>query len=1115
MRLVRAGACAAALVAAVGVATRLQAQTYFGQNQVQYDHFKWSVVETEHFLVHYYPQERVAAMDAARMAERAYARLSRLLNHQFREKKPLILYSSRGDFGQNNVTGDLGEGTGGVTEALRHRMLLPFTGDYKSFEHVLAHEMVHAFQYDIFARGRAGAGLQTLAQVDPPLWFMEGMAEYLAGGPNHVLTQAWVRDAALNGHLPTIEQMTIRPDQYFPYRYGEALWEYVGNRWGDEIIGEVLNSSPNVGIERAFKRETGLSLEDLSDEWREAMQTKHLPQIATLDRARKFSQPLLSERKTGGSLFLAPSLSSDGKYIAFVSLGSFLRGEVFPDLWLGDGETGRRIKRLVKSTTDPNFEELRLLYSQSSFAPDAKALAFTAQRDGRDVLYLMDVRRRKVTHRFDLPLEGVTSPSWSPDGRQLVFSGGRGGLTDLYIVDRDGRNLRRLTNDRNGDNQAQWSPDGRTIAFSSDRGPQTDFDNLKFSRWQVSLYDLESGRVTVIPGQAGQNLNPMWAPDGKSIAFVSDRTGIPNIFIYDLEKKQHYQITNVVGAVLAVTEYSPVITWARQADRLAFAYYENGDYSVWSVNNPRRLMKEPFRDTTALKTQTIARAGTHADSAAGQLATPARPDVTISSTPQGALPTDSTPRPSASQGRDTSALAPIVTANRDSVARDRSIYRSATGMRASGELPSAPERAETVVSVAQLLDSAAIVLPDTTQFRSYPYRIGYQPEYISRPSIGYAQDNFGRGVFGGTTIVLSDLLGDHRLAFAGQVNGRLSEAYLLAAFTSMGRRLQYTTGALQQPVWYLTYDKTVPTTEGLYSQTQGVTRFVTRQAFGIGSYPLNRFTRVEFGGSFNYVDQLTYWYGRRIDPVQGVAGPFGIDSASNRTGIMYGAPFFAYVSDNTLFGYTGPIAGRRYRFQIEPTLGSYQWVEYQADYRRYIPILFNFLTVALRGQTSISVGRDETMLQKYIGRPEFVRGYDREEYSFQCTGVPGLPQDPNTQGGCSAIQLLGSRVAFANAEVRFPLVRRFDLGLLPISLPPVDGLFFYDIGLAWSRDQKIVWDNSANQNVTNTRAPVHSYGAGIRLNLFGFALLRWDYAIALDRPNGKKGYWTWTLGPSF
>jgi Tol biopolymer transport system component len=1106
MRLVRAGAYAAALVAAIGGGARLQAQTYFGQNQVQYDHFKWTVLETEHFLVHYYPEERVAAMDAARMAERAYARLSRLLNHQFREKKPLILYSSRGDFGQNNVTGDLGEGTGGVTEALRHRMLLPFTGDYKSFEHVLAHEMVHAFQYDIFARGRAGAGLQTLAQVDPPLWFMEGMAEYLAGGPNHVLTQAWVRDAALNGHLPTIEQMTVRPDQYFPYRYGEALWEYVGNRWGDEIIGEVLNSSPNVGIERAFKRETGLSLEDLSDEWREAMQTKHLPQVAQLDRARKFSQVLLSERKSGGSLFLAPSLSSDGKYIAFVSLGSFLRGEVFPDLWLGDGETGRRIKRLVKSTTDPNYEELRLLYSQSSFSPDGKSLAFTAQREGRDVLYLLDVRHRKVTHRFDLPLEGVTSPSWSPDGRQLVFSGNKGGTTDLYIVDRDGRNLRRLTNDRNGDMQPQWSPDGRTIAFASDRGPQTDFDNLKFSRWQVSLYDLESGRVTVLPGQNGQNLNPMWAPDGKSVAFVSDRTGIPNIFIYDLDKKDHFQITNVVGAVLAVTEYSPVITWARQADRLAFAYYENGDYSVWSVNNPRRLMKEPYRDSTILKTQAVAKGPVRADSAG-------LPNVVVSSTPRAALPPDQPAVPATRS--DTSALAPRTTANRDSVARDRSIYRSSTGIRASAELPSGPEREQTVVSVAQLLDSAAIALPDTTTFKSYGYKIGFQPEYISRPSIGYAQDNFGRGVFGGTTIVLSDLLGDHRLAFAGQVNGRLSEAYLVAAFTSMGNRMQYTVGGLQQPIWYLTADQYDQMSNGDYLQTQAITRFITRQAFGIGAYPLNRFTRVEFGGSLNSVDRSTAWYERRISPSQGLASGFYIDSITNKSGITYGAPYLAYVSDNTLFGYTGPIAGRRYRFQIEPTIGAYRWIEYQADYRRYFPILFNFLTLAGRAQTSVSVGHDETVLQKYIGRPEFVRGYDREEYGFSCTAFPGQPQSPDQQQGCSAIPLLGSRVAFANAELRFPLVRRFDLGLLPISLPPVDGLFFYDIGLAWSSGQKVVWDYSSARDITTTRTPLRSYGAGIRLNLFGFALLRWDYAIALDRPGGKKGYWSWTLGPSF
>ena len=155
-------------VALAGVAGPLGGQSYFGQNQVQYDRFDWQVLETEHFQIFYYPAEERAATDAGRMAERTYARLSLVLQHQFREKKPIMLFSSRTDFGQNNVTGDLGEGTGGVTEALRHRMLLNFTGDYRSFEHVLAHEMVHAFQYDIFARGKAGNGMQALAEFMPP-----------------------------------------------------------------------------------------------------------------------------------------------------------------------------------------------------------------------------------------------------------------------------------------------------------------------------------------------------------------------------------------------------------------------------------------------------------------------------------------------------------------------------------------------------------------------------------------------------------------------------------------------------------------------------------------------------------------------------------------------------------------------------------------------------------------------------------------------------------------------------------------------------------------------------------------------------------------------------------
>jgi WD40 repeat protein len=1047
------------VVWAASTPRRAAAQSYFGQNQVQYDKFAWQILETEHFQIYFYPQEHTAAHDAARMAERAYARLSQVLDHQFREKKPIILFASRTDFGQNNVTGDLGEGTGGVTEALRHRMLLNFTGDYKSFEHVLTHEMVHAFQYDIFARGKAGNGLQALAQYMPPLWFAEGMAEYLSLGPSTTITTTWMRDAALNGRIPPIEQLTDKPDKYFPYRYGHSLWTYIGQKWGDETIGQIMNAVPTVGVERAFKRELGISLEDLGDEWREDLQTKLLPGIGNTDRPRKFAQPLLTARKSGGEIFLAPALSSDGKSIAFLSNGSLARGEVFIDLWLGDGETGKRTTHLIHSTLDANYEELRVLYSQSAFSPDGRLLAFTAQTHGKDALYTVDVADPKRVRRLDLPLEGVTGPTWSPDGRRLAFSGNIGGITDLFIVDADGKNLHRLTQDRYGDLQPQWSPDGTRLAFVSDRGDSAGFDVLRFPYLRITVFDLEQGTMTVLPGQAGLNINPQWSPDGKSLAYLSDRTGTANVFLYDVDTHEHYQLTNVAGAVQALTEYSPAISWARQADRLAFTYYENGDYTIWTVNNPRALRREPFRDK------------------------PPAPAVTANET----KPASGTPTADAT-----------------------SVYRTATGeLRSSADAP-APGDAKPTVSIVALLDSSDMALPDTTKFRVHPYRVRLQPDYVARPSIGYTPDAaYGRNYFGGTTIVMSDMLGNHHLALSGEVNGRLSESRLFLGYTNLGHRWQYSTGVSQQPYYFLSSDSLTPTKEPESSvESQQIKTYVARQAFAVTAYPLNRFTRVELGGGFNNIDRSTWFVNRRI--VGGTAAtPFEIDSTRRDRTLNYLDGQLALVSDNTLYGYTGPVMGRRYRVQVSPVAGSFDWIETLVDYRRYDPIIFNYLTVATRLYANISVGPDESEFPKYIARPDFVRGYDRSS-SFYLT-CPIIGANPSN---CSAVQLLGSRVAVANAELRFPLIRRFELGILPMALPPLDGLFFYDIGAAWSRDQKLYASRPADYDLTTQRYPLRSYGFGLRLNLFNYAILRWDYAVPLDQ-GSHRGFWTWSLWPSF
>src|SRR5688572_20303782 len=352
---------------------------YFGRNKVQYRNFDFEIVRTQHFDIYYYEQEREAVMDAARMAERSYARLSRILQHEFRERKPIILYASHTDFQQTNaLAGLIDESTGGVTEALKSRVILPFTGSYADFDHVLTHELVHAFQFDvIFRRG-------VLNDANPfggrlPLWFMEGMAEYLSIGRIDPLTVSWLRDATLNGYLRDIAEMSAR-DDYLSYRFGQSLWSFVGAKWGDEVVGILLQKTPRMGVERAFATTLGLTLGELSNEWIASVRKTYLPQVADFPDPSTFSRKLTQHDKFNDPWFLSPAISPDGKHMVYLSQ----REGFFFDLWLADGRTGKPVRKLVGSARDASFESLRYLTSGAAFSPDSRYVAFAAQSGGRD-----------------------------------------------------------------------------------------------------------------------------------------------------------------------------------------------------------------------------------------------------------------------------------------------------------------------------------------------------------------------------------------------------------------------------------------------------------------------------------------------------------------------------------------------------------------------------------------------------------------------------------------------------------------------------------------------------------------------------------------------------------
>jgi len=1063
---------------------RLSAQ-YFGQNKVQYEAFGFKVIQTEHFDIYFYEREREAAFDIARMAERSYGRLSRVLNHQFRERKPIIVYASHSDFIQTNATaGEVGEGTGGFTDFLKHRNIFPLTGSYAENEHVLTHEMVHQFQYDIYSGGKAGAGIGTLIAVNPPLWFMEGMAEYLAIGPVDPNTAMWLRDASLENKLPSIRQMETDP-RIFPYRFGEALLAYIGQRWGDEAIGAILSNSRVSGLDGAFRRTIGLSLDQLSQQWRDAVLRKYLPEIGTRTTAAAVAQPLLTEEKSDGTLHLAPAISPDGSRVAYFSEANFY----FVDLYLADGHTGRRLKRLFKSTFDSNYETFRFINSSASWSPDGKFIVVGAKRGPKDEILVIDVDRNKVADRIKLDLNGVTTPSFSPDGKQLVFTGYSGGIADLYVVDRNGKNLRRLTHDKNAEFDPVWSPDGTTIAFTTDRGPKTDFEQLTFGNFRIALYDLATGNIRLLDHmELGKNSSPQWAPDGRSIGFVSDRTGVSNIFLYDLGDNQIYQLTDLYTGAQGITPLSPVLSWARGADRMVFVYYEKEKYDVYALDHPRNLKRAPWTPAEADSAAQLASIG-----AGG-----AAPEAEDSARAPGDSASAAQPAPAG-------------------VGVGGSLYRSQSGLRAASKLGAADSAGAAgagPVSIVALLDSATLNLPDTSEFSVKPYKVHYTPDYVARPSIGYTRDTFGRGFFGGSAVQLSDMLGNHQMVFAGYVNGSFVESQLLAVYANLAHRLNWAVGVSQDPYFFLEPSEIVTGQPSSQENTfiTHIRRIVLRQAFVQAAYPFSRFRRVELSLRANNIKDDDLQILEPYDPSTGFRTRDPVLFTEGNPSASYVQPALALVHDNTLFGYTGPFYGRRWRFEVAQNIGTWHFTQLLGDYRRYDQIA-GPVVLATRGFYFGRRGRDANEFQLFAGTTDLLRGQTSGSYiRNECRNA----NDSGTYTGCVALdRLVGTQLAVGSVELRFPILTQQLFKKLPLGVPPIEGAVFYDVGLAWDQNSTVKWKEAPGDETNPAiRVPLQTWGLSARMNLLGFVVLRLDWSHPLNRP-GVGSLWTVSLGPTF
>ena len=576
----------------LGLPARADAQ-YFGRNKVQYDKFKFQILTTEHFDIYYYPEEADAAKQVARMAERWYVRLSKVLGHSLIGRQPVVLYASHPDFEQTNVIeGQLGEGTGGVTESAKRRVIMPMAASMADTDHVLGHELVHAFQYDILGPN-AGA---------LPLWFIEGMAEYLSIGGRDAQTAMWLRDAAIVDRLPDLK--ALNDPRYFPYRFGHAFWAYIGGRYGDATVSKILldfapvgDTGPGMGLTAGFdvieviESAVGMSADELAAAWHASVrETYGLTAVRPRDVAERAAEkpapsaagPLVIGRKTGaGEMNVGPALSPDGTRIAFLSE----RDQLSIDLYLADATTGRIIKRLVETASDPHFESLQFLASAGAWDPEGKRLAIATIRGGKPVLAIIDGNDGDVMQEVKFDDVGeIFQPTWSPDGKAIAFSAQTGGYTDLFVHDFASKTTKRLTKDAFADLQPAWSPDGTRIAFVTDRFT-SDLKLLAFGAQRLGQITVASGEISPIEtGLSGSAVNPQWSSDGRSIFFVSDTGGRSNAWRLDLESRQSTAVTNEITGVAGITPSSPALSVAARAPKAAVSVFRGGGHEIHLID---------------------------------------------------------------------------------------------------------------------------------------------------------------------------------------------------------------------------------------------------------------------------------------------------------------------------------------------------------------------------------------------------------------------------------------------------------------------------------------------------------------------------------------------------
>ncbi len=551
------------------VATACSQFFYFGRNKVQYTNFEWHVLKTEHFDIYYYPEMQNLAERGAFFAEESYELLEQKFNHNVGDRIPLIFYSSHLHFQQTNTTqGFIPEGVGGFFEFLKGRVVIPYDGSMWNFRHVIRHELVHVFMHSKINRVLLD---HRLAQDRlPPLWFVEGLAEYWSiewdGQAEMVM-----RDAIMSNYIVPLSDMERIFGTFLMYKEGQNILRYVAQHYGEEkILLFMENFWKSGSFEEVFRLIVDRNYKQFDEEWIYALKKNFYPLLTLSDQPSGVSRAIVTEGFNAKPVY---TRSGDKKEIYFIGNHSGYSSIYRASLDSGSAD----IDLVIEGEKSDELEAFHLFQSKLDIST-AGVLAFVTKSGENDVLHLYDIAQRKIvdTYRFsDLVVLG--SPSWSPDGKRLVFSSAdKSGSNDLYMWDMEQKLLTKLTNDIYDDRDPAWSPDGNKIVFSSDR---TSFGDR--GKYNLFMYDVNTQNITYLTYGNANYYAPKWSPDGSSLIFTSDIDGARNVWMMRLDRTRYS--SNEMRKITQFTTAAFDPTWADS--NLVFVAFENFSFQIREIRN--------------------------------------------------------------------------------------------------------------------------------------------------------------------------------------------------------------------------------------------------------------------------------------------------------------------------------------------------------------------------------------------------------------------------------------------------------------------------------------------------------------------------------------------------